>query len=142
MFTRVRRYQIFFWNFKLTWHVHKGKTIPAHMSFALTWNVHKGKMISRFPHPWKFNLTWHVHKGKMISRFPPPWNVKLACNVQEGRMISKFSHPWDFTLVVSVYMQEYDDFKSPTPHGIHKGKMISKSLIPHRTSSSFDCPQW
>jgi len=52
----------------------------------------------------------------------------LLDRFSEGRMISKFPPPWDIALAWSVYMQGYDDFKSPTPHGIHKGKMIEGSL--------------
>ena len=78
-------------------------TIPTPRNFKLTWSVHKVKTISKFPPRWNFKLTWSVHKVKMISEFPPPWNVKLTWSLHKVKMISKFPPPWNFKLTWSVH---------------------------------------
>ena len=54
-----------------------------HGNFKLTWGVHKVKTISKFPPHWNFKLAWSLHKVKMISKFPPPWNFKLTWTVHK-----------------------------------------------------------
>ena len=124
MFKRVRLSKFLpRWDFKLAWHVHKGKMGSKFYTHGISnWF---GEMISNFPLLWNSNLTWHVQKGKKIWNLPPPWNFKLTWHVQKGRTMSWFPPTWSFTLTWNA----------------RKGEMTPGFPTPMELQIALECPQ-